>query len=152
MRAHAVLMVAGLAACGRYNYPPPVTDPSPTVHVSALPPGGGTQEDTWASTAANFDNQGGIGRLTGGLNVHVIEDDGWGGVANLEISVEKGTLRAYLADGDGYRYIEAVPGAPARTRGVLIYMGGILVFRLQAVDGEAGGVKYHVWRDPLEVR
>jgi hypothetical protein len=153
MRATSMLILVALTACegdGMSKYPPPITDPSPSVYVSDLPPGNSKVRDTVSSTAHSFNNSGRYGGLVGGINVKVIEDDRWGEVANLEIAVEEGRIRAYIKDGDGYRYIEATPDNPARIKGPLIWMAGWLVFRLQSVEGEAIGAAYHVWRDPLE--
>jgi len=130
------------------QYPPAVDNPSPSTYVAELPPGKGKGKDGVHKTFGRYDNSGRFGSLTGCVQIHVIEDDQWGYVGNLEISVEEGVLRAYYADDDGkgYRYIEATPGKPARARGTLLYQGGWLSFKLEAVGGDAEGASYHVWR------
>jgi hypothetical protein len=126
--------------------PPPVTNPSPSVHVDQLPPAKGKAKDEKGSSAGNFNFSGRIGTLTGAIVMSTVEQDLMGPTANVEISVEKGKARAYIADGKGYQYIEATPGKPARIRGDLWYAGGWFVWRLEAVDGDAQGVSYRAWR------
>jgi hypothetical protein len=151
MCARAFLWVVAVAAfdlgCGeRSMNPPAVTDPSPSVHVPELPPSNGRGKDTVQEKAGALNITTRFGSLTGTITVSTIKQDLVGPTVNLEISTEQGRVRAYLVDGKEYRYIEASPGKPARTRGDLIYGGGYWLFRLEAVDGEATGVTYHVWR------
>ncbi|HKA86193.1 MAG TPA: hypothetical protein VKE22_00955 [Haliangiales bacterium] len=125
---------------------PTVTNLSPSVHVSELPPSNGRAKDAVQQKVGHLDITTRFGSLTGSVTVSTIKQDLLGPTVNLEISTERGRVRAYLMDGKEYRYIEAAPGSPAQTRGDLIYGGGYWLFRLEAVDGEAAGVTYHVWR------
>ena len=124
----------------------PVTDPSPTLQVGKLPKENGKMTGKVARQDGHFNFSGTIATLTGAVGMATIEQDLLGPTANLEISVEQGKIRAYLRDSQGYRYIEATPGNPARTRGDLVYSGGTWWWTLEAVDGEARGVTYHCWR------
>ncbi len=47
------------------QYPPPVTDPSPSVYVAELPPGKGKGKDGIHKTFGRYDNSGRFGSLTG---------------------------------------------------------------------------------------
>ncbi len=125
---------------------PAVTNPSPSVHVTDLPPSNGRAKDAVQQKVGHFDITTRFGTVTGSVTVSTIKQDLLGPTVNLEISTEQGRVRAYIMDGKEYRYIEATPGNPARTRGDLIYGGGYWMFRLEAADGEAKGVTYHVWR------
>lgn len=89
-------------------------------------------------------------------------DNAHGNNVTLEISVETGRVRAYLVSPPGehfnskvgfgrygYNYGEATPGKTAIIKGDLDYGGGAnsqASFVFESLDGEAGGVRYRVWR------
>lgn len=135
---------------------------SASVTVTDLPPltgkghygpstqSGGTQDVT------KFDAFGTYDGLTGAVYVTAFETTTSNDRAKLEVSVESGRVRGYLALGNpalvhmstdqgGYRYVEATPGHPVKVTGELVYRKGYGCV-LEAVDGEATGVKYHMWR------
>lgn len=94
----------------------------------------------------SFDHSGRYESLTGAIWMRIIEPRVYGPQATVEISVEQGRARAYLAQGnDRYKYVEATPGKPARMAGDMILLG-VYRFMLEAVDGEAKGVSYRIWR------
>jgi len=143
----AVAVAASNLGCGeRAMNPPPITNPTPSVHVDELPPSNGRGKDTVQEKKGSFNVTQRYGTLTGTITVSTIKQDILGATANLEVTTEQGKVQAYIEDGKGYQYVEASPGNPARIRGNLIYGGGWYLFRLEAVDGEAKGVTYHVWR------
>jgi hypothetical protein len=126
--------------------PPPITDPTPSVHVPDVPKSDGRGKNAWQEKNGFYNISGRFETLTGSITMTTIKQDNLGPVANLEITVEKGRVRAYIRDGEEYQYVEATPGKPARIRGDFIYAGGWWSIRLQAVDGDAAGVGYHAWR------
>lgn len=127
--------------------PPPITNPTPSTHVSSLPPSNGRQEGKgWEKTVGAFNITTKIDKLVGSVTVPTVAEDLIGPMASLEITTEKGRIRAYIQDGKEYQYIEATPGNPGRIRGHLLWSGGYYQFRLEAADGEAENVIYHVWR------
>lgn len=121
---------------------------SPSTFVDKLPPQNGKGEGGRHESSGFFNFSGRYDKLNGCIIMRTIDVDILGRTANLKISVEQGKIRAYVGDPSGkeFRYIEATPGNPAQTRSDLIVQGGIYTFRLEAVDGEARGVSYHVWR------
>ena len=147
------ISVALVASChGNKKPPPPIDSVSPETPIPELPdsdgkvrghqstgpdPGGG-----WLNRVGEYES------MTGTFYPHVGEwNDLVGTEVSVVISVESGTLRAYVQDlkGKGYHYVEATPGHPAQTRGNLIFGGGNLMLGLRALAGEARGVKWHAW-------
>lgn len=136
--------------------PPPVTEPSPQVRVEELPKGDfkvtGKQ---WVGRGegGGFMNRQGFYEALSGTTGETIRqwEDYIGNNASLVISVEEGKVRGYLQNNasdkakGGYHYVEATPGKPAQTVGYLMYGGGQLYIKVQAVDGVAKGVRFHVW-------
>jgi hypothetical protein len=123
---------------------------SPATVVKELPRAGGKGwggVHTARGVPRSFDHSGRYERLTGAVWMRVVKPGGWGPTANLEISVEKGTLRGYLALplNRGYGYIEATPGHPARMTGDMVLLQHYR-FLLEAVGGDAEGAAYRIWR------
>jgi hypothetical protein len=97
--------------------------------------------------------------LTGAVedfNIPGYSNGGAGGVT-VEISVEKGRVRAYLQyvpSGDkffkvtdGYIFAEAQPGKPGKAQGILPkYSGDTYSLLVESVDGEAQGIRYRLYR------
>ncbi len=127
--------------------PPPITDPTPATHVDTLPESEGKGKTSRQEKIGAFDIKTNFETLTGTITVSTIKQDVVGAKVSLELTSEKGRVRAYLLDGKGYQYVEASPGSPARIRADAIYGGGYYLYVLQAVDGEASGVVTHVWRN-----
>ncbi len=111
---------------------------------------GGTEDVT------KFDSFGTYKTLSGAVYVTAFQTTTSNDHASLEVSVESGTVRGYLANGNsafihmstdqgGYRYVEATPGHPKKMSGELVYMKAYGCV-LESVNGEATGVKYHMWR------
>jgi hypothetical protein len=94
----------------------------------------------------SFDHSGRYESLTGAIWMRIVEPRVYGPQATVEISVEHGRARAYLAEGnDRYKYVDATPGKPAKMAGDMVLLG-VYRFMLEAVDGEARGVSYRIWR------
>jgi hypothetical protein len=151
-RALLLLLVA-LAGCDRRQAPPPkreepIMNSSPFTTVDKLPPQSGRGEGGAHHSEGYFNFSGRYEKLTGVIIVRTVPTDILGTKANLEISTEQGRVRAYVSDASGkvFRYIEATPGKPAQATVDLIVQGDNYTFRLEAADGEAKGVTYHVWR------
>ncbi len=136
-----VLAVASLAA--------PADVPTAVHYVTGLPSAdgkgtGGVHHTKGVPQA--FDHRGRYESLTGAIWMRVIEPRVYGPKATVEISVEQGRARAYLAEGnDRYQYVEATPGKPARMAGDMVLLH-VYRFMLEAVGGEARGVSYRIWR------
>ena len=110
----------------------------------------------------SFSYQGTISSFTGAVNNWQIPgtDEPGGGVCALELSVEKGHVRAYLEylpengkflrTTDGYVFAEAEPGKPGKAQGFITRLGSSehtnyeMVF--ESLYGEAQGVKYRIYR------
>ncbi|HKA91583.1 MAG TPA: hypothetical protein VKE22_28165 [Haliangiales bacterium] len=152
MLARVLVLVVVLAGCDHRAEPPKgqeqIMNSSPSTFVDKLPPQNGKGEGGRHESSGFFNFSGRYDKLNGCIIMRTIDVDILGRTANLKISVEQGKIRAYVGDPSGkeFRYIEATPGNPAQTRSDLIVQGGIYTFRLEAVDGEARGVSYHVWR------
>jgi hypothetical protein len=151
-RALCLLLVA-LAACDRKPAQPPrreepIMNSSPSTGVDKLPPQNGRGEGGTHKSDGYFNFSGRYEKLTGTIIVRTVPTDILGSKANLEISTEQGRVRAYVSDASGkkFYYIEATPGKPATATVDLIVQGDNYTFRLEAADGEARGVTYHVWR------
>jgi hypothetical protein len=118
-------------------------------YVARLPPADGKGSGGVHKTKGvpkSFDHSGRYASLTGAVWMRVIEPRVYGPQATVEISVEQGRARAYLAEGnDRYKYVEATPGKPARMVGDMVLLG-VYRFMLEAVGGEAKGVSYRIWR------
>jgi len=88
----------------------------------------------------------------GAAPVPLVDSQGTPSDVTLEVSVEGGAVRGYLAEekGDGYRLVEAAPGAPGRVAGRLLLgaYGHDRKFEifLESVGGPARGVAYRVTR------
>lgn len=97
-----------------------------------------------------------IGNIPGVANIS-------GGNTTLELEVQKGKVRAYLASSvpdpstltglkRGYIYAEATPGKPGQIVGDLRSFGPgfgkprVYEFTIESVDGEAVGISYKLWR------
>lgn len=120
---------------------------SAVVDVDELPTASGHVQGETLSQRGPFDLFGREDALSGAVAIEAAAIDPQGGTANLELKVEGGKVRAYFGDGgDGYRYVEAAPGKPARVKAVLLTGVTHYTFRLQAVGAPARGVSYHVWR------
>jgi hypothetical protein len=117
--------------------------------VRSLPSAGGKGSGGVHQTkgvSQSFDHSGRYASLTSAIWMHVIEPGVFGPRATVEISVEQGRARAYLREGnDRYKYVEATPGKPARLEGDMMLLR-VYRFMLEAVDGEAKGVSYRIWR------
>jgi hypothetical protein len=133
--------------------PPPVTELSPQVPVDELPNDDGkyTGQSVGPGEGGGWLNRvGSWETLTGTLGSTIGDwQDIIGDNASMVLTVDEGRVRGYLKNESdkkkGYHYVEATPGHPAQTRGYLMYGGGKLYIKLQAVDGVAKGVRYHVW-------
>lgn len=104
----------------------------------------------------DFDTLGKIPTLKGAIYVRAYNTSPSSNAAAFEISVDKGHVRGYLAIGNaaavhksedqgGYRYVDATAGHPAKLTGELIVHGSYGCV-LEAVDGDATNVQYHMWR------
>jgi hypothetical protein len=118
-------------------------------YVARLPSAGGKGSGGVHKTKGvpkSFDHSGRYESLTGAIWIRIVEPRVYGPQATVEISVEQGRARAYLAEGnDRYKYVDATPGKPARMGGDMVLLG-VYRFMLEAVDGEARGVSYRIWR------
>jgi hypothetical protein len=134
--------------------PPPrkeiaVSETAAIQYVDALPPAKGKGTGGVHKTKGvpkSFDHSGRYDSLTGAIWMRIIEPRVYGPEATVEISVEEGRARAYLAEGNHrYKYVEATPGRPARMQGDMVLLQ-VYRFMLEAVGGEARGVSYRIWR------
>ncbi len=153
----------GAVACGRPALKedtvetPDITNPSPTTWVERLPDVKGKVkggvEDIVKGLMGNglmyyvFDYKIHGVFLTGSVWITICEQSSnYQGIANYEIAVDQGKVRLYFADEkSGYRYIEATPGRPAQVRGWMLHYDPYRIV-LEAVDGDATGLMYHIWR------
>jgi hypothetical protein len=160
-----LILLIGLVSCGRVAAPKEdvvetgseITNPSPTTWVEKLPPqsgkhsGGVPDYPLSSGKRANFED-GTHGLTQTGANwIGLTEQySGNTGHANFEISVEQGKVRLYVKDPEKkYRYIEATPGHPARIFSQMVPFGEWWYIVIEAVDGDASGIKWHAWtRNP----
>jgi hypothetical protein len=140
----------------------PQAPPHPANWVEAPPrkgkAGSGSQEGF--VQGGSYSVKGTVATLTGAIdNARIPGTSVSGGAGNstVEISVEKGRVRAYLQYVppstsfatwvDGYVYAEAEPGKPGSVKGILPAFGtDSYSLVIESVDGEATGIKFHVFR------
>ncbi|SRR6266568_783317 len=129
-----------------------ITNPSPSTWAEKLPDtkgkaSGGAPDYPFGDKTSDFELGDHGMSVTGAIWIQLTEQySGNKGLANLEISVEQGKVRLYFADPEKrYRYIEATPGQPARIFGRMIGFMQHWGIELEAVDGDASGVKWHAW-------
>lgn len=131
------------------NRPRPLTD-SRSFFVIKLPDLKGTKRGlvTFAAerTGRYFEYTGKLDSLSGAIFVNLLEgthsshED-----VTIEMQIASGRVRVYLTDGQGYRYVEATAGRPARlTGGLMLGLGFYTV--LEAIDSPAAGLSWHVYR------
>ena len=129
-----------------------------THFVSDLPALHGTAHDGARDGMVGqgqFEVNGTIASMTGAVLNHLPSSSHSGGKVALEVSVERGTLRAYLGGLDGavvsgYVWVEASPDKPGRVIGYLQDWSATSnpeqTFVLEARDAEVRGVTYRVAR------
>ncbi|SEC10949.1 hypothetical protein SAMN05519104_0771 [Rhizobiales bacterium GAS188] len=105
--------------------------------------------------------RGTIERLSGTIQIYNIAKAAYSGGADsrLELSVDSGTVRAYLQyfpdsggffkHQDGYLFAQAEPGKPAMVEGMLAWGGGsgeneTYAVTFESVGGDASGLRYTI--------
>lgn len=119
--------------------------------VAKLPPQkgkatGGKHKSEGTILTAHLEMSGRYEGLSGAHLVGLFEAESFDPTVTLEIGVEQGRVRGYLALKEGYRYVEAAPGRSGRIVGWPVYTGTQYAIVLESLDGDAKGVSYRVFR------
>jgi len=98
------------------------------------------------STGQIFDYSGRMKSLSGAARLGLVEGrNSSADPVTIELKVTSGRVRVYLADLNGFRYVEARQEQPARLTGRLI-LGLNYYAVLESLDGEAAGLAWRVYR------
>jgi hypothetical protein len=119
--------------------------------VAKLPPQkgkatGGKHRSEGTILTAHLEMSGRYEGLSGAHLVGLFEAESFDPTVTLEVGVEQGRVRGYLALKEGYRYVEATPGRSGRIVGWPVYTGTQYAIVLESLDGDAKGVSYRVFR------
>lgn len=119
--------------------------------VAKLPPptgkaSGGEHQSKGTLLTEHLEMSGRYEGLSGAHQVGLFKAKNVEPTVTLEISVEQGRVRGYLALKEGYRYVEATPGRPGKIVGWPVYTGTQYATVLESLDGEAKGVRYRVFK------
>lgn len=123
-------------------------DGTATQYVDALPRGSGRwqgtrrRERTQSGIGSRVDASGSAEWMTG---AHAIQFDIDRGLfVTVTASVERGRLRMYLRDGEGYTFAEAIPGRALSIQGPLITGTDSYVVFAEAIGGRVEGILWSV--------
>ena len=138
----------GAVASG-VNAPRPA-DESPSTFVEKLPELSkkfdGLETFNAPSTGQVFEYSGRLKVLNAAAFFNLVEGkNSSSDPVTVELQVQSGKVRVYLADLKGFRYVEATPEHAARITGrLMLGLGYYMV--LEAVGGEAKGMSWRVFR------
>lgn len=102
-----------------------------------------------------FEVRGGVAEINGATSMRIPSSAHSGGLATLEVAVEKGKVRAYLGGLNGhivsgYVFVEVSPGSPGRLTGYMEDWSDTGTpeqqFTLESLDGDAQGVSFRLYR------
>lgn len=149
-RGGTLLLPESVAAVSHGSNAPRPAGESVSTFVLKLPNVDGKktgQENFDARTTGRaFEYNGRMKSLTGSERLGLIEGtNSYAEPVTIDMTVASGVVRLYVADLNGYRFVEVRPGQTARITGRLM-LGLNYYALLEAREGEARGLEWRVFR------